>query len=525
MITSSMTLTNMSADQTVNFTLDTVPPASPTFGLAPASDTPPVGDDSTTDSSVELDGTTSPGVTVTLQGTSISTVSDPGGAFQLTGVPLAVGANALTVVATDALGNSSEAMETITLLSSTPTISNFQLNSTQVLAGASENFDFYATVTGATSGTAVELYQANPDGTLGADLGPMKDDGDPLFGDAHANDGIYSTTFTLAEPNPGVYKYAAVIVGSSAAPSVAQVTAVAAPTEQRIEDLEAGTQTISDDLSNALNSGTPPAQAVDAIDQLLLADPDLVDPTSIDETSDGIAWKSPEGILSELNLDELGYGGLEGSPAGGEAAIVTSGASTAASVAPSSVPTGSVVTPNASATICGNALVISPYNWQFAGGDGSASIASELTAAGALVTNYTNTSQTDQTVTLAAFKSFSQYSEIAITTHGGVFPRYGVVLSTHVAVTDDSIADNLDDVMSDRLAIGSKGFAITPAWVQAYSGTMNSTVVYVAACHGARTGRPWRTPSFPTAPRRITVTTTRSVLRSSRLWGRRRSTL
>jgi RHS repeat-associated protein len=100
----------------VTWTLDTRPPTAPTFGLDPASDSPPVGDSQTYLRPVTLDGTTEPGATVALVGGTQTTTADASGHFALTGVPLLAGANALTVRATDGAGNSSTFSKTITLL-------------------------------------------------------------------------------------------------------------------------------------------------------------------------------------------------------------------------------------------------------------------------------------------------------------------------------------------------------------------------------------------------------------------------
>jgi RHS repeat-associated protein len=108
---------NRSQPVQVVFTLDTIPPAVPTFDLDPATDSPPIGDDHTTFANVILDGRTSPNVSVALAPTGSTTTSDATGQFRFAGVALALGANMLTVTATDAVGNSSAVSKTITRLS------------------------------------------------------------------------------------------------------------------------------------------------------------------------------------------------------------------------------------------------------------------------------------------------------------------------------------------------------------------------------------------------------------------------
>ena len=104
---------NVSAVQDVPFTLDTTPPPV-VFDLAPAFDSPPLGDDQTSFTVVTLLGTTEPHTPVVLQPTGASTTSDEAGAFSFTGVALQAGPNAFTVTATDPAGNVGTSQRTIT---------------------------------------------------------------------------------------------------------------------------------------------------------------------------------------------------------------------------------------------------------------------------------------------------------------------------------------------------------------------------------------------------------------------------
>jgi hypothetical protein len=101
----------------LSFVLDATAPLSPTFDLAIASDTPPLGDHETIESVVTLQGTTALAMNIELRSgqTLVATgVSDSvTGAFGLSGVPLALGGQAFTVRATDTAGNASEFSRTI----------------------------------------------------------------------------------------------------------------------------------------------------------------------------------------------------------------------------------------------------------------------------------------------------------------------------------------------------------------------------------------------------------------------------
>ena len=95
------------------FTLDTGAPAFTGFGLSNA-DASNVALDETGAATVQLKGTAEAGATVTLAAQNLSAVAGAGGAFVLPGVALGLGANALTLTATDAAGNATSITRTIT---------------------------------------------------------------------------------------------------------------------------------------------------------------------------------------------------------------------------------------------------------------------------------------------------------------------------------------------------------------------------------------------------------------------------
>ena len=82
-------------------------PDAPVFDLAPESDTGPVGDHHTTQAIVSLAGIAAPDSMLTLQGTSLTTLSDASGVFRFDGIALALGENVFTVRAVDGAGNES----------------------------------------------------------------------------------------------------------------------------------------------------------------------------------------------------------------------------------------------------------------------------------------------------------------------------------------------------------------------------------------------------------------------------------
>ncbi len=105
--------------QTISFTLQTSA-ITPTFSLAAADQS--TGSETATGNSVTLVGTTSPGAMLNLTNSGATTFADTSGAFQFANVPLASGANPITVKATDLAGDTASATETIELQTSTGTV-------------------------------------------------------------------------------------------------------------------------------------------------------------------------------------------------------------------------------------------------------------------------------------------------------------------------------------------------------------------------------------------------------------------
>ena len=122
------------SEKTVSFTLDRVL-APVNLTLAAQSDTGVLGDNVTTMTSVTLSGSTEPGASVQLQPTATTTSTNSTGSFQFSAVNLAIGANAFSVLATDAAGN--EAQATITIRCDEPTTTaGWMLKWTETLLAA-----------------------------------------------------------------------------------------------------------------------------------------------------------------------------------------------------------------------------------------------------------------------------------------------------------------------------------------------------------------------------------------------------
>lgn len=105
---------NTSSLSTFSFTLDTMPPAAPTFGLSPASDTGTLGDQITEAARVMLVGSSDPLAQLTLVESSQTATASAAGAFRIPDVVLAEGANQLRIRVTDLAGNVGETSRAFT---------------------------------------------------------------------------------------------------------------------------------------------------------------------------------------------------------------------------------------------------------------------------------------------------------------------------------------------------------------------------------------------------------------------------
>jgi YD repeat-containing protein len=84
------------------------------FGLAPESDTAPVGDGRTTSGTINLVGKTEPGAVVRLLKTGAEVIADSAGSFRFTNVSINYGANTLAIMVTDVAGNTKDSQTTVT---------------------------------------------------------------------------------------------------------------------------------------------------------------------------------------------------------------------------------------------------------------------------------------------------------------------------------------------------------------------------------------------------------------------------
>ena len=139
----------------IGFTLDRNAPLLPSFGLAPAFDTSPVGDSQTTAANVTLTGQTEANTTVTLlvagQTTGTSATADSSGKFAIANVVLNIGTNAFTVEAKDIAGNISTFATTVTRAEIPPEVIQLSVKpgeqlkiDAKVVFGKTANFSLFS---------------------------------------------------------------------------------------------------------------------------------------------------------------------------------------------------------------------------------------------------------------------------------------------------------------------------------------------------------------------------------------------
>ena len=152
-------------------TVPTTPPTRPTFALDASSAT---ADGTTTGAFVSLVGWTDPNITVTLQPTGATTTSGPNGLFAFLDVPVNLGANTFTAIATNTAGISSQFTAVITRTqpgkSLTPPVISAQLTNDTGVASL-DNITSDDTISGSiTAVNPIASFLAQIDGFTTADI-------------------------------------------------------------------------------------------------------------------------------------------------------------------------------------------------------------------------------------------------------------------------------------------------------------------------------------------------------------------
>jgi RHS repeat-associated protein len=130
---------NVSVPVPLSFTLDTTAPVFPSFQLAAAFDTSPVGDRRTTSAQVTLVGQAEANQTITLLGTGLTIQTNASGQFQFTSVALVAGTNILNAQAVDAAGNTKTFSTAITRMNQRDMVLDWNAITLQAIKTGSTN--------------------------------------------------------------------------------------------------------------------------------------------------------------------------------------------------------------------------------------------------------------------------------------------------------------------------------------------------------------------------------------------------
>jgi len=362
------------------------------------------------------------------------------------------------------------------------------VSTTAATVGISEEEQFSIPVGHAGPSTRVEVDEFDASGNNLGEFAPLADDGNVSNGDLTAGDGIFGGVNVVGFTAPGTRYFAAVVSDPNLSTPIHSATISiigSAPlTQSQFDPAEADSASLNQAANTVLAGGGSIQAAIAAVEGALGSDANVV-PGSIQMTATGVSWQDSAGIEHLFDTDMLNTD--VGTPPASPFALLTP---SQAALLPSDV------TPASTAHSGSPSLVLEPFPSQWLQRAASPTIASKLTAAGYNVTFHDN--GTNGAVTLNDFKGLGQYDTIAIETHGDVL-NGNVVLATGVQTSDALDAQfqaDLHSVPARLVAVGVPAgldssshltgavsdYAITPAWISYYSGTMNGTVVYVDAC-------------------------------------------
>ncbi len=341
------------------------------------------------------------------------------------------------------------------------------VNTDQVGAGLNERLTFTARVASFSPVSRVQLFQADDLGRPVTPLLDLYDDGDFTHRDGVAGDGMYSNAVTVNLPTVGQHVYAAVVTTpTGTARYTVRVTAVPVPVETRVAArLEQVTYQQSR-LDQLLDAGVLLPVALDIVRVQLVSDPS-VRTTSIEAGKVSLTWESIEGIRLGV-ISTLGRGDIMN----------------AAAPPQNSKSQGTSVTTPGTNPCAGSALILSPFQSEFNPFDPGSALADQFRAKG-----YSVTFETDAQVTIEDFENWGRYDAVVVSSHGEEADAPGSVpmVMTGELVRIERAMSRLADLLAGRLAMTAEYFAVTPAFFEAYSGSMDGSVVYIGTCRSART--------------------------------------
>ena len=397
------------------------------------------------------------------------------------------GARLIRFQAIDRVGNLSQIIEIPFDLRTRTKVQSFVIDTPVLAVGASDSIRFQVEFPDATNSQNLELYEWMPDGTYGAFLGNLVDNGDPFSGDAVADDDRFSVILPFRSNTAGNFQFAVKINGPNVDmnPLVSSIQVVEPPSVQRLNDLNDYANSTGNYTRNLLVAGQSEASALNAAKSRLMEDTENVMAGSIVVHNQSISWKSTEGILFTSTVGPYNTSNVRSSiqPDSDSNKNQSDGVVSVASI------------PDCK----GKVKVLAPYFWQFEniwGSDESNDIAQMFRDKGYEVESVSNFSEDSNSVSLEDFKNLGKYEAVVITSHGeaaeGILPRIYVSIPWERSLSQ--INEYASDILSGRIGFhnfedGSSELFITSEFISHYSPKFDDTIVYVGACRSGMDSR------------------------------------
>jgi hypothetical protein len=343
-----------------------------------------------------------------------------------------------------------------------------------LVTGQAGLIHFSARVSEPSSSTTVEVDEVDGNGNFIGKITDLYDNGSAAVGDQTAGDGLFHGLSSIEIDAVGSRNFVAVLTDSSVTDqqsSALVVTAKNPPSDAQIQQDDADSEAATATAMQVLSSHGSSSAAIKAIQRAVKTNGNFV-AGSILVSSHAIQWQTSDGCQYVADVNLLQSGSTEGIGSSISNNVVSAMSS---AVTPSEDDGGTVVgiAPFASAMTTGGTELVQSAD-------------ALLRTAGYDVTEYLNNAGT-----IDAFKNLGRYDAVVIHSHGGLLSGGGemILTSQHPTLLSD-VANAWDLYFTHRLvkgflSDGAEYYAITPAFISAYSGSMDKTIVYAGGCDTA----------------------------------------
>lgn len=358
--------------------------------------------------------------------------------------------------------------------------------------------------------TTVKLYEANADGSRGAFLLDLFDDGQYAVRDAVAGDKIYTNVIARSFATPGTYAFISEATTDGVTESrTASLEVLPAISAQQVQAGLATANTLQQQVNTAITGGST---STEALNQLMaeLASGSVagVQPASVQMLGQSVSWTTTEGIPYVASAFAPGTKSSPGVAAASPVPVATqrsrlvgSGKDPALSM-PTGLFSGSreglrkndfVPSSAGNCSSRGRALVLAPYFTQFEPYDESDDIARMLASAGFDVTFRCDSSSIcgGGAPTLSDFTNWGAYDTVVVSSHGDAGPG-GANSLLYTGVPYIQLPDQFNAILQGFIALGGGNvIALRPSFFELFSGQMRQandggTIVYFSSCLDAR---------------------------------------